>query len=274
MLSPLDNAVAHLLATHAAHQAQREATTTEAYILRGDVANATPEMKAQLTEAGFGKVFAPKAEKKAPIHKTEKAAVVKQDTSKLKTSHGEAYDPPGTLDAAGFFSAIKRAGKRVNEHGVLTFVGKTLNGEDVVAKDKRAAIAAYIGYNAFELLGEQEQRATQQANRELGITKLAGQLPKEVYRELRTVQGVTFGLPDHTSKRLADLKAQRKELVDGIIVAEGKVSEVLSLRNRAKREGNLEIMAEAQALLDLREGEMLVQRALLDACEQAISDLR
>lgn len=241
--SVLDNAIALLLASHAAHQDERTANERTTYVLRGDVDNATPEMKSRLTEAGFGKVFAPKVERKAPIHKSAKE--VTKDTSKLKSSHGEAYDPPGTLDAAGFFSAVKRAGKRVNEHGVLTFVGKTLNGEDVVSKDKRAAIAAYIGYNAYELQGAQELRATAQANRELGITKLAGQQPKEVYAAMRQVQGTTFGMPDHVAKRLADLKAQRKALVDGIILAEQANDAALATVERAKLAACEQTIAEA-----------------------------
>lgn len=268
MTDSLDTAVSLLLAAHEAHQAERE--EKEVYTLRlADPKDASPEMKARLTEAGFGKVFAPKVEKK---RSEPKAQVVKQDTASLKTTHGEAFDPKGTLDAAGFFSAIKRAGKRVNEHGVLTFVGKTLNGEDVVAKDQRAAIAAYIGYNPFELLGSQLQRATAQANRELGITKLNGPMPKEVYRDMRSVQGTTFGMPDHTAKRLADLQAQHRTLVDTIGQLEAKVAQILDLRNRAKREGKLAIMAQAQALLTAKEGEVIAQRALLDACELAIAE--
>jgi hypothetical protein len=273
MNDSLTTAVSLLLAAHEAHQAEREASEqNQTYILRGDVEHASPEMKARLTEAGFGKAFAPPKPKKKP--EGAKAPIAKQDTSSLKTSHGEAYDPKGTLDAKGYFDAIKLAGKRRNEHGVMVLVGKTLNGVDVVAADKRAAIAAYIGYNPFELLGAQELRATAQANRELGITKLNGAMPKEVYRDMRSVPGTTFGLPDHAGKRLADLKAQRRALVDALGPLEAKVAQILDLRNRAKREGKLAIMAQAQELLSLKESEVLVQRALLDACEQAIAACR
>jgi hypothetical protein len=274
MNDSLATAVSLLLAAHEAHQAEREESAKEVYTLRlADPKDASPEMVARLTEAGFGKAFAPpKPKAKKPTG--DKAPIAKQDTASLKTAHGEAYDPKGTLDAKGYFEALKLAGKRRNEHGVMVLVGKTLNGEDVVAKDKRAAIAAYIGYNPFELLGAQELRATAQANRELGITKLNGPMPKEVYAKLRTVEGVTFGLPDHMSKRLADLKAQRRVLVDTIATLEAKVGEILNLRNRAKREEKYAIMAQAQTLLSAREGEVIAQRALLDACEVAIADCR
>jgi hypothetical protein len=274
MNDSLTTAVSLLLAAHEAHQAEREASEqNQTYTLRlADPKDATPEMQARLTEAGFGKAFAPPKPKKKP--EGEKAPVAKQDTSSLKTSHGEAYDPKGTLDARGYFEAIKLAGKRRNEHGVMVIVGKTLNGVDVVAADKRAAIAAYIGYNPFELLGSQELRATAQANRELGITKLNGPMPKEVYAKLRTVEGVTFGLPDHTGKRLADLEAQQRALIDVIGSLEAKVNEILALRNRAKREEKFAIMAQAQTLLSAKEGEVIAQRALLDACEASIADCR
>ncbi len=267
MNDSLSIAVSLLLAAHEAHQTEREENERETFTLRlADPKDASPEMVARLTEAGFGKAFAPPKPKKAPIHK-----VSPQDTTSLKTAHGEVYDPKGTLNAKGYFEAIRLAGKRRNEHGVMVLVGKTLNGEDVVAKDKRAAIAAYIGYNPFELLGAQELRASAQANRELGITKLNGPMPKEVYAKLRTVEGVTFGLPDHQAKRLADLKAQHRALVDTIAPLEAKVTQILDLRNRAKREGKLAIMAQAQALLTAKEGEVIMQRALLDACEADIA---
>jgi hypothetical protein len=116
----------------------------------------------------------------------------------------------GTLDAEGFFSALRKAKDR----------NETIQ-----------AIAGYMGYDVTRDFGSQESEARMQAARDLRpITAGADRKAQRVLAS--SVKGYIAGLPDHSAKSLSNLQARERLAVDTMIQHERDASEAKTEQDR------------------------------------------
>ncbi len=118
----------------------------------------------------------------------------------------------GTITASAFLLAMRDAGKRTfqvlnNTTNVSHSVVKV--DQSKVRGDRIAAIAAYIGWNAADNFGPQEQRAIAQANREIR-GKDMGPTHRDLHNASRSLAGYVKGMPDTKTVRLENLLGQER----------------------------------------------------------------
>lgn len=129
---------------------------------------------------------------------------------------------PGTLDAAAFMAAARKAGQRINDEGKPYFNMAEVRGDTI------KAIAGYIGYDPRGDFGAQDIAARAQAMRDLKVTKVTAG-PAVLRNASKSLNGFVSGLPDVKAKALANLRAQAEGIVETIAEStkagdEGKVA--------------------------------------------------
>jgi hypothetical protein len=122
----------------------------------------------------------------------------------------------GTLSAVEFMTAIRAAGKRVNE------LGKMYTAVNEVRNDTILAIAGYIGYSLAESFGAQETAARMKASRELSNRRDNSLTIAEKKDMARKVIGTVHGLPNHHEKMLGNLRARIVATTEAMIDYERK----------------------------------------------------
>ncbi len=169
-------------------------------------------------------VKAPKAE---PIHKAEKAQVVKPTTNpavfgiSLPTK-GSLTAQQFLLDGNGETPGLRTVGKRsfttTNTKGEEITLVKRVESE--IRPDTIRAIAAFIGFDTTADFAPQDTAARQEAARQMGYARTNGVTYREERASNRLLPGVTFGACDQHAKRVADLHAQETAIVAAIIEAD------------------------------------------------------
>lgn len=127
------------------------------------------------------------------------------------TSLALFIEPPGTLDAKAFIVAMRKAGQRPNDKGVL------YTKQDEVRNDQIRAIAAYCGYDSRLPFGQQESLARMKANREISGKAVGGPSRDEQRAVARSLQGFVAGVPDSVGRKLADLRAREQAAVTAML---------------------------------------------------------
>ena len=113
--------------------------------------------------------------------------------------------PVGSIDAKGFFDALKSAGKRPNAKGVPMFTNIATQRQD-----ERDAVQAYIGWNSRLPHGTNLDKARTQANSEL-----RSYVGKEYSRSSKpTIAGYVAGMPNETRKRVENLQGRLNKAID------------------------------------------------------------
>jgi len=93
--------------------------------------------------------------------------------------------------------------------------------------EKRAAIAAFIGYNAGLSFAENEMAANQRAKGEISPVKATGPSREEIRSAQRSVAGYVAGMPDATRRAILDLQGRIQLALDA------RNDHVKEARNRA-----------------------------------------
>lgn len=126
--------------------------------------------------------------------------------------------PTTKLDASSYIKAVRQAGYRLNDAGKRYF--------DPLAQrdDMIEAINCYIGYDLSKDFASQELAARTQAAREIRLAKgeviSTGPDRAEARRVKATLSGYVAGIPDTTSKDLANLEARERLAVNTLIEQE------------------------------------------------------
>ena len=207
MSSPLDSAIAALLAVNA---------TEQAAIAAEPVVTVTVAMVPTPSKA----IKAKKIPSPGPAEPSIPGVVMPQRC---------------TIDASAFMVAIRSAGRRIATNvteGKVTNAPYTDPRE--VRNDTICAIHAYCGYNPHENFGSQETAARTQAMRDLRIQKVSGGSRDADRAVARSLTGYVAGAPDNVAKRLADLNGRAEAAVERMIDHE-KLSQD-SRRTQAERE--------------------------------------
>lgn len=114
-----------------------------------------------------------------------------------------------SLDAKGFLLAMRNAGKRSNDKGVMS-----VNAQEV-RNDQIKAIHAYCGYDNRRDFGSQDMAARAKAQRELrGTPKV-----QETVAPSRSVAGYVAGMPQPSHRLLLDLQARERCTAEAMIDA-------------------------------------------------------
>lgn len=170
----VDQAIAYLLAQHAAEVAALPPEPTITYSMSGKPIKA---IKAKRVDA------------KAPIH---------------GQAAGRGMGPAiEKIDGRGFFMATRQAGKRPNEKGVMTLVSPALRREDIIT-----AITAFIGWDPNRSYGEQLLQAESQARRDIQGAPKAAEYSRMGVKPPTTYTNAVAGTVDIKRKRLLDLHAK------------------------------------------------------------------
>jgi hypothetical protein len=145
----------------------------------------------------------PEPRKSAKPRKGEQAAPIHGKS----TTPGITMPERNTLDAKGFLQAMRDAGKRPNDKGIMVV------HPSEVRNDQIKAIHAYCGYDNRENFGAQDQAARAKAQRELrGPQKVV-----EVAKPSLSAGGYVAGMPDHKARKLADLQGREVAAVDAML---------------------------------------------------------
>lgn len=134
----------------------------------------------------------------APIHKPGPAGITMPERN--------------SLDAKGFLLAMRNAGKRPNDKGIMALQANE------VRNDQIKAIHAYIGYDNRRDFGSQEMAARAQAQRELRGAPKTGKVQEKVAPS-RSVAGYVAGMPQPSHRLLLDLQARERCLAEAMIDA-------------------------------------------------------
>ena len=165
MSNPADNLIASLLSQHVAEQDHKAKTAPVVTFSMTPKPSAKPSVK------------------RAPIH----------DPKPLNgVTVGIAGVEKGSLDAAGFMLAIRNAGKRPNDKGIM------VRHPDQERGDIIKAIHAYVGYDPRGNFGTQDQAARAKAQAELRPTSNVGPSREEMRSASRSLAGYVAGMPDHS----------------------------------------------------------------------------
>jgi hypothetical protein len=122
----------------------------------------------------------------------------------------------GSLNAEGFFFALRHAGMRKNDQGRL------VRHPLLIQQDEKLAIAAYIGYNFTAPFGSQLEQARLKARFTLRPEKNG----KEYKRGTSaTLAGFIKGCPDLVKKHLEDLLSREQLAADLVIGYERSADE-------------------------------------------------
>jgi hypothetical protein len=158
----------------------------------------------------------------------------------------------GTLDAAGFVAAIRRAGRRLDQDG------HPYTDQRCVREDTIKAIHAFyyviqhnvkvpVGFDIRQDFGAQERAAMTLAQQTLNTGKKLAPAPSRPSNSLR---GFVAGLPDETTKKLEDLRGRYLEAVSKMIAHEKEASEATSQESKLLSEGMAQLEQErARAIM-------------------------
>jgi hypothetical protein len=139
-------------------------------------------------------------------------------------------------------SAIRSAGKRRNDQGVMTTAPMEVRGDMIKAID------AFIGYDIGGNFGSQDTNARMLAARLLNPVKDNGPSREEQRSAARSLQGFVAGLPDNHAKHLANLRAQAEKATEALIECEKVGNEVGAAVERERLNGEAGIYAQIKAL--------------------------
>ncbi len=178
---------------------------------------------------------APQSESKRAKASKSAAPIHNPNAGKSMTP-GITLPERNTLDAKGFLLAMRNAGKRPNDKGLMVV------HPNEVRNDQIKAIHAYCGYDNRGDFGSQDQAARAKAQRELRGEKFAGPSREEQRAASRSVAGFVAGMPKPQQRIVLDLQARAVSLTDAMLAA--KTSE-----ERAKYKGLLDQTNDALAQL-------------------------
>lgn len=123
----------------------------------------------------------------------------------------------GSLDAAGFFLALRNAGMRRHPD-----TGRLIRHPSLIQQDEKIAIAAYIGYNFTVPFGSQLEAARLKAR----FTLRPENDGKEYKRGTSaTLAGFVKGCPDIAARHLEDLMSRERMAADLAIGYEKQAAE-------------------------------------------------
>lgn len=116
---------------------------------------------------------------------------------------------PNVENARAFLIALRNAGKRSNEHGVMVGIGNP----SLIREDEVTAISDFCGYVVRDSHGSQLDSARRLAQKLLAAP--AKDMPKEYRRGVAaTVAGYVAGMPDNIERNRASLEAELRQAVD------------------------------------------------------------
>lgn len=171
----------------------------------------------------------PKVKKsKAPIHKV-------QETKGMLRQ-------PTVESATEFMSAVRIAGKRVND------AGKAYTAPLEVRGDLIKAIDAFVGYEMAGNFGSQELNARTLASRLLSGKVDNGPSRQELHAASRSLAGFVHGLPDNMAKQLANLRAQVERVTEALIECEREGNTVGATVERERLNGESGLYSQIRAL--------------------------
>jgi len=117
--------------------------------------------------------------------------------------------PKGSLTPEGFLLALRNAGMRKNNHGVL------IRHPLWIHSDEQIAIAAYLGYEWGEPHGIQLEGARRKAT--FDVSQYKGRIYS---RCTPSIDGFIAGMPDLVNKHEEDLMAREREVANAMIAYE------------------------------------------------------
>jgi hypothetical protein len=160
-----------------------------AFVLASYAKSEPQEGTVTFKESKPAKVAKPKVQK-SPV--TPKVVVSAEQTTTPSPNGARSsvvMPEAGSLEARGFLLMMRNA-KSQNE--------------------KIMAIAAYIGYDARGVFGDQEMIANMRAKRELSPIDTTGPSREQVRQASRSAQGFVAGMPDNQRKIVLDLLARER----------------------------------------------------------------
>lgn len=177
---------------------------------------------------------APKAPK-APKVKAPKVERIPSDNAAsgkaMVQSSPKMVGTPGTLDATAFVLAMRNAGKRPNDKGVMISDPSKVKGDEV------QAIGDFIGYDVRLPHGENLFRANMAAKR--SPSDNAGPSRSEVRRAQASIVGFVAGVPDNAARHLQNLQARERLAVEAIIGFQKEATSAKTAEERAMAEAKL-----------------------------------
>lgn len=153
----------------------------------------------------------PKAERASK--KQAKAAPIHNANEGKSMTPGITMPERNTLDAKGFLLAMRNAGKRPNDKGVMVV------HPNEVRNDQIKAIHAFVGYDNRRDFGSQDTEARAKAQRDLRGYQPVGPSREEERAASRTLQGFVAGMPQPSQKLLANLRAREQSIAEAMIDA-------------------------------------------------------
>lgn len=167
-----------------------------------------------------GKTTKPKKVKKespTPGQHPPKVAIAPVVAPPSKAPATIGLPAAGSLDAAGFFLALRHAGMRRHAD-----TGMLIRHPSLIVQDEKIAIAAFIGYNVFGIFGTQLEAARLKAR----FTLRPENNGKEYKRgTAATLAGFVRGCPDIAVRHLEDLMSRERLAVDLAIGYEKQAEE-------------------------------------------------
>ena len=147
--------------------------------------------------------------KKQAKHTGAQAAPIHNPNAGKSMTPGITMPERNTLDAKGFLDAMRTAGKRPNDKGIMAL------HPNEVRNDQIKAIHAYCGYDNRRDFGSQDLEARAKAMRDLrGAPKVT-----ENKSPSRSVAGFVAGMPKPSHRILLDLQARERSVAEAMIDA-------------------------------------------------------
>jgi hypothetical protein len=231
--SKIEAAIKFLLSQHSRDQAKRadEVTSTVIGYNLGRKVKGSKAVKAVVETAPESvKADKPSTSTSAVLPSPSSVVETVQEASQASDTNRNPLPPPvsdplpqaGTLTAREFIVAMRSNNRQ----------------------EQIKAIAGFVGFDSRQLFGAQETMARMQANRVLSGQKLVIRTPTETHNAYRSVQGYCTGMPDHSAKRLADLKAKEVEAIESIVQYESVGNVIMAEEHRVT-------LSQIRALIDL-----------------------
>jgi hypothetical protein len=142
---------------------------------------------------------------RASVKREVKASNAETLPAKHNAGTTESLPAIGTLDAAGFIKALRNAGLRPNDKGIMRYTDSVNE-----RSDQKYALAGFVGFSYSEPLGSQLDAARLAANRALRVKQTQDQ--GEYDRNARnTMAGFVAGMPN-CQRTLINNLLKREEL--------------------------------------------------------------
>jgi hypothetical protein len=155
----------------------------------------------------------------ASLPKNKKEKTSKKESAPIVAAAPIVVVQPGTIDAKGFFGAIKAAGKRPNAKGVPTFTNDIIQRQD-----EHDAVQAYIGWDNKLPHGTNLDKARTEANRSL--RNVFRKEYSEYSRSSKpTLTGYVAGMPNETKRRFENLQGRLSKALDDLMEHEAIVND-------------------------------------------------